>query len=663
MKQGMNSVGAKKISRALCAIAVIGVTGSVQPALALDRTWVGPGYWEVAKNWSPTGIPASSDRAIIKDGVSILSTNTAISGLEFSAGELAGNGNLTIIGPGIWSGGKFSGRGTTQFAGPLYITGNAIKGIEPGKVISVTDTTWGNNTALDSNIIQFAPGGGSSGISNIGTWNDTNAFSTQIRSDHIYPSTFHNIGTYNKQGNGVTIIEANYNNTGTTNVSAGSLGLSGGGSSTGVFNIATNSKLEFLGGTHYLNEAATSGAGTLHIRGNSMVNVNGGKHSTPLAISQDGQLQGANTFDGPVTWTGGSINGGGLTVFAESLSITGDMEKKIDGGHIVGVRDTAWGGNTRKDSNQILINSGFTINNPASWLLSDGTWNDTNTFDSAIGGPNSTFINNGIYRKQGDGVTIIGANYDNTGTTEVNTGKMVVAHSFSNSGEIVVSAGATFQVLHVPIVSPTGINSETDTKFENAISGELRGIGTIITPPVGLTNRGAINPGHLVGDLTIDGDLHQAASGVLNIELASLTRFDQLAVTDDVTFGGTLAISNEGYTPAIGDRFVVVTFDERLADSTFSSIALNGFGPAMNFDVIYNEHDVTLAVTAIPQAIPVSSAATVTAVPEPGGWAMLLAGLALVGHMARRRTLILFSCSRNNSRRRTRSNNQLRFPQ
>jgi len=199
----------------------------------------------------------------------------------------------------------------------------------------VTDTTWGNNTALDSNIIQFAPGGGSSGISNIGTWNDTNAFSTQIRSDHIYPSTFHNIGTYNKQGNGLTIIEANYNNTGTTNVSAGSLGLSGGGSSTGVFNITANSKLESLGGTHYLNDAATSGAGTLHIRGNSIVNVNGGKHSTPLAISQDGQLQGANTFDGPVTWTGGSIKGGGLTVFAESLSITGDMEKKIDGGHIL----------------------------------------------------------------------------------------------------------------------------------------------------------------------------------------------------------------------------------------------------------------------------------------------------------------------------------------
>jgi hypothetical protein len=632
MKAGTNNPGGRKTLRPLPIIAMIGTLGTFQPALALDRTWVGPGFWEAAKNWSPAGIPGSSDRAITKDSVSILSTNTAIGGLEFAAGELAGGGNLTVTGPGIWSGGKFSGLGTTQFAGPLYITGNAIKGIEPGKVISAIDTTWGNNAALDSNVIQFAPGGGSSGISNIGTWNDTNAFSTQIRSHYIYPSTFHNIGTYNKQGNGITIIGANYNNTGTTNVSAGTLGLSGGGSSTGVFNIAANSKLEFLGGTHNLNEAMTSGAGTLHIRGNSIVNFNGGKHGTPLAISQDGQLQGENTFDGPVTWTGGSIKGGGLTVFAESLSITGDMEKKIDGGHIIGVRDTAWGGNTRKDSNQIFINSGFTINNPPSWLVSDGTWNDTNTFDSAIGGPNSTFINNGIYRKQGNTQTVIAADYHNTGTTWVNAGKMVVAHSFSNSGEIVVSVGATFQVLHVTIVSATGMNSETDTKFENAMSGVARGIGTIITPAVGLTNRGVINPGHLEGRLTIDGDLHQAASGVLNIELASLSNFDQLTVTDDVTFGGTLAISNEGYTPKIGDRFVVATFDERVADSTFSSVALNGFGPGMSFDVIYNEHDVTLAVTAVP-TIPHAAA---TAVPEPGKWAMLLAGLCLMGTLVRR---------------------------
>ena len=69
------------------------------------------------------------------------------------------------------------------------------------------------------------------------------------------------------------------------------------------------------------------------------------------------------------------------------------------------------------------------------------------------------------------------------------------------------------------------------------MSGVIRGWGTVITPSVGLTNRGAINPGHLVGAVTIDGELHQAASGVLNIEISSLSNFDQLSVTDDVTLG------------------------------------------------------------------------------------------------------------------------------
>lgn len=79
---------------------------------------------------------------------------------------------------------------------------------------------------------------------------------------------------------------------------------------------------------------------------------------------------------------------------------------------------------------------------------------------------------------------------------------------------------------------------------------------------------------------------------------------------------------NLGYAPAIGDSFVVATFDERLASSTFSSVSMHGFGSGVNFDVIYHQHDVTLAVTAVP---------------EPENWAMLLAGLGLMGAVIRRR--------------------------
>ncbi len=72
----------------------------------------------------------------------------------------------------------------------------------------------------------------------------------------------------------------------------------------------------------------------------------------------------------------------------------------------------------------------------------------------------------------------------------------------------------------------------------------------------------------------------------------------------------------------IGDSFVVATFDDRLANSTFSSVSMHGFGSGVHFDVLYHQHDVTLAVTAVP---------------EPEQYLMLLAGLGLMGAVARRR--------------------------
>ena len=151
----------------------------------------------------------------------------------------------------------------------------------------------------------------------------------------------------------------------------------------------------------------------------------------------------------------------------------------------------------------------------------------------------------------------------------------------------------------------------------------MQGNGTIQTPANNeLVNSGMINPGDSIGHLTIDGNLHQTATGGLNFELASLNNFDQLTVTSDVTLGGTIGVSDLGYTPVVGDRFVVATFDQRLNDSTFSSVSLDKFGSGVHFDVLYHQHDVTLLVTAVP---------------EPEQYLMLLAGLGVMGAVARRR--------------------------
>ena len=74
--------------------------------------------------------------------------------------------------------------------------------------------------------------------------------------------------------------------------------------------------------------------------------------------------------------------------------------------------------------------------------------------------------------------------------------------------------------------------------------------------------------------------------------------------------------------PVIGDSFVVMTFDQRLLNSTFDAVTTQGYGTGITFEAIYNPHDVTLVVVAVP---------------EPQTYAMLLAGLTLLGAIARRR--------------------------
>jgi hypothetical protein len=152
--------------------------------------------------------------------------------------------------------------------------------------------------------------------------------------------------------------------------------------------------------------------------------------------------------------------------------------------------------------------------------------------------------------------------------------------------------------------------------------GRIEGAGQVIAPAI--VNAGRIAPGSSPGLLTIDSDLQMETTSALEIEIdgALAGDFDVLAIKGDASLGGELSVARlAGYTPALGDSFTVMTM-AGVRSGEFATTTFHDFGAGVRFSVLYNEHDVTLGVIAVP---------------EPGTWVMLLAGLGLVVVVAGKR--------------------------
>ena len=439
------------------------------------------------------------------------------------------------------------------------------------------------------------------------------------------PHNFNNIGTYNKTESTVTTVDlgVNFNNTGEVNVNAGTMLMQGGGTSSGVFNIADGAKLEFRNGAHTLNNVTTSGAGifqisTENVGADATVAVNGGTHTTPFLLSGSTMAGSDATFQGLTTWTGGTISGAASTTFSNDVAISGSNLKVLVGGRTLNLEGTTtWSGNTANNNNAIRFWNGATINN-------NGTFNDSNAFNSFIehnvGGPHN-FNNIGTYNKTENTITTfdLGVNFNNTGDVNVNAGTITVANAFDNLGTISTATGTRF-------ASTSG-----GSNLQN--HGILQGTGTY-DPATGRTvqNFGQVQPGTAtsLGQLLIAGDYAQEAAGLIEFNLASLTDFDTMDVVGNLLLNGTVHVSSlGGYNPGDGDTFTIITFDDGVADvsdllGVFNSVTWSGFDPGVSFVALYFDHSVVLSASASP-------------VPLPGG--VWLLGTGLAGLMFRRRLM------------------------
>ncbi|MBS0444459.1 MAG: hypothetical protein JSR59_00780 [Proteobacteria bacterium] len=518
------------------------------------------------------------------------------SAVLISGGNLQGRG-ATFAGPASWTGGEITGPGTDTFSGSFTVTGDGSKYLYGGRVLALSGAgKWTGNTAASGNTIVF--GGGT--LANTGTFTDANSFNA-VMQNYTGINDFANVGSYTKTGAATTTIQVAYDNTGSTNVNAGRLELAGGGTDSGKFTIASGATLAFTNGTHSLNAATVSGRGKLEISGStsySFVNVNGGTYSAPVLVG-GGNLQGRGaTFTGQASWTGGEMTGPGTHAFTGPFTITGDGSKYLYGGRVLALSGaSSWSGNSAASGNTVVFGGGTLVN--------AGTFSDANSFNALMQSYTgiNDFENTGSYTKTGSATTTIQVAYNNTGVTSIRSGTLAFTGSLQNTGTIT-------------------------------------GAGTLAAPTAGFVNDGAISPGLAgAGKLAITGNLTLDPTSTLDLDLASLTKSDLLAVSGTATLGGEISIHDAGYAPAVGDSFVVMTYAQNIGASVFSGIDLQGFAPGVGFNLVYNATNVTLDVVSAGAALG-GATSPIAAVPEPSEGMLLVGGLGVLGLLMRRRASV-----------------------
>ncbi len=344
--------------------------------------------------------------------------------------------------------------------------------------------------------------------------------------------------------------------------------------------------------------------------------------------------------DGSFARFGGGTFSGGVLRGAATGELAGSTNATLNGVNIEGVLGLRNGEGVGIAG--VSINSGTLKLNGSNFLTDlrvngDATINGNGTILLSNSNSNRIYGESNAYRLTiGAGQTVRGAGQLGVNLLKItNNGAIIADQSvaltinptasdpLTNRGTVEVAAGSQMtlsgsNLLQDGVSARTVVNGTLTTPLVDLGAGFLSGSGTIIGA---VSNTGgAVAPGASPGKLAIQGNYTQGADGSFDVEINGLQQgveHDWLAITGTASLAGTLRL-NFGYTPTLGSSFVILT-SGGLRSGTFSTLI-----QPSGWDVVatYNPHDVTL---------------TVAAVPEPESYALMVAGLALVGLAARRR--------------------------
>jgi len=415
----------------------------------------GTGNWLDGMNWSPEGVPGAADSAVIGAGKTAqLDAPATVGGLKLDGGTLTGTGVLTVAGLLTLKSGAMTGSGTTLAQGGIDIT----SGVSLGDTRTLTNIA---TAAWNGGPLQLAPG---AVFQNAGTLN-INA------TTDFTGGTLNNSGAIAKGAGGVSRCTGALNNSGSVTVAVGELQLRGGGMHTGAFTVQPSATLEFgngshtldggamvtgggivrflagtttfnaatydvtgsttaSGGTHTFTTAATvSHVGSLALSATAVLVFNSGELIAPSGYMQTGGTLGGSdtvTVAGPMTWSGGTMNGSGIT--------------NANGGITFATATTPTIGNTRTVNNAgtATWTGSFSFHLDAGAVLNNTGTLNINASADFLGG---TLNNSGAIHKTaspGSALTRCTAALNNTGTLSVTGGVLQLNNGGTHSGAFAV---------------------------------------------------------------------------------------------------------------------------------------------------------------------------------------------------------------------------------
>ena len=336
-------------------------------------------------------------------------------------------------------------------------------------------------------------------------------------------------------------------------------------------------------------KAITGGAGNL------TVNITGGQAQVY------GDLTGGASANNTLTITPGTGN---------SFSYAGNVSNF--GTANVGSGTVNYAGtwnNTGTITNSGNFNNTGVITGAGTYIQAAGTTQNAGSFSQA-----TLNVTGGTFAQVAGGSTTISGSTSNAGTLIINGSNAFKTGSFANTGNLVVNAGAQLvtgsfsqtagsTVLNNGTIDPPTTVSVTGGTFggTGTVDGSMR-----VSSATVLVGQGTLN---------VTGSYTQT-SGVLSFG-AGGSSFLEVAGGYNIT-GTTLLFSFTGSVPSIFSIYDFIGGNGTLSNDEFL-YAING-GPAtsLTFDAS-------------------TGSFTVSAVPEPETYALLLAGLGLMGGVVQRR--------------------------